>query len=141
MAKPRVYELAKDLNVDSKTVLEKLKDMGEFVKSASSTIEPPVARRLKAAFDKDDKGDAKPAASAQKPAAKPAQHKPAAAATHQGAAPAAATPGPRPQAERPAAPAPARHNNQHDNGGRPSRQGQGRPNGNRQGQGLSLIHI
>ena len=135
MAKPRVYELAKDLNVDSKTVLEKLKDMGEFVKSASSTIEPPVARRLKAAFDKDDKGDAKPAASAQKPAAKPAQHKPAAAATHQGAAPAVATPGPRPQAERPAAPAPARHNNQHDNGGRPSRQGQGRPNGNRQGQG------
>lgn len=135
MAKPRVYELAKDLNVDSKTVLEKLKDMGEFVKSASSTIEPPVARRLKAAFDKDDKGDAKPAASAQKPAAKPAQHKPAAVATHQGAAPAAATPGPRPQAERPAAPAPARHNNQHDNGGRPSRQGQGRPNGNRQGQG------
>ena len=135
MAKPRVYELAKDLNVDSKTVLEKLKDMGEFVKSASSTIEPPVARRLKAAFDKDDKGDAKPAASAQKPAAKPAQHKPAAAATHQGAAPAAATPGPRPRAERPAAPAPARHNNQHDNGGRPSRQGQGRPNGNRQGQG------
>ena len=135
MAKPRVYELAKDLNVDSKTVLEKLKDMGEFVKSASSTIEPPVARRLKAAFDKDDKGDAKPAASAQKPAAKPAQHKPAASATHQGAAPAAATPGPRPQAERPAAPAPARHNNQHDNGGRPSRQGQGRPNGNRQGQG------
>ena len=135
MAKPRVYELAKDLNVDSKTVLEKLKDMGEFVKSASSTIEPPVARRLKAAFDKDDKGDAKPAASAQKPAAKPAQHKPAASATHQGAAPAAATPGPRPQAERPAAPAPARHNNQHDNGGRPSRQGQGRPNGNRQDQG------
>ena len=135
MAKPRVYELAKDLNVDSKTVLEKLKDMGEFVKSASSTIEPPVARRLKAAFDKDDKGDAKPAASAQKPAAKPAQHKPAAAATHQGAAPAAATPGPRPQTERPAAPAPARHNNQHDNGGRPNRQGQGRPNGNRQDQG------
>ena len=36
MAKPRVYELAKVLNVDSKTVLEKLKDMGEFVKSASA---------------------------------------------------------------------------------------------------------
>ena len=56
MAKPRVYELAKVLNVDSKTVLEKLKDMGEFVKSASSTIEPPVARRLKAEFAKDDSG-------------------------------------------------------------------------------------
>lgn len=67
MGKPRVYELAKDLNVDSKTVLEKLKDMGEFVKSASSTIEPPVARRLKAAFAKDsdkggDRGGAKPSA-------------------------------------------------------------------------------
>ena len=61
MAKPRVYELAKVLNVDSKTVLEKLKDMGEFVKSASSTIEPPVARRLKAEFAKDNaKGDSKP---------------------------------------------------------------------------------
>ena len=61
MAKPRVYELAKVLNVDSKTVLEKLKDMGEFVKSASSTIEPPVARRLKAEFAKDNaKSDSKP---------------------------------------------------------------------------------
>lgn len=75
MGKPRVYELAKDLHVDSKTVLEKLKDMGEFVKSASSTIEPPVARRLKAAFAKDndksgDKGNAKPAAAVpHKPAA------------------------------------------------------------------------
>ena len=39
MAKARVYELAKELGVDSKTVLEKLKDMGEFVKSASSTVE------------------------------------------------------------------------------------------------------
>lgn len=65
MAKPRVYELAKVLNVDSKTVLEKLKDMGEFVKSASSTIEPPVARRLKAEFAKDNaKGDSKPRAAA-----------------------------------------------------------------------------
>ena len=35
MAKPRVYELAKVLNVDSKTVLEKLKDMGEFVRAAA----------------------------------------------------------------------------------------------------------
>ena len=48
MAKQRVYELAKELGVDSKTVLEKLKDMGEFVKSASSTVEAPVVRRLKA---------------------------------------------------------------------------------------------
>ena len=31
MPKARVYELAKELGVDSKTVLEKLKDMGESV--------------------------------------------------------------------------------------------------------------
>ena len=83
MAKPRVYELAKVLNVDSKTVLEKLKDMGEFVKSASSTIEPPVARRLKAEFAKDNaKGDSKPVqqrpANPPKPAAQTVQAKPAA---------------------------------------------------------------
>src|SRR5215475_10084270 len=48
--KPRVHELAKELGSDSKTVLAKLKEMGEFVKSASSTVEAPVARRLKEAF-------------------------------------------------------------------------------------------
>ncbi|MFC0125283.1 translation initiation factor IF-2 [Bifidobacterium apri] len=46
--------MAKELGVDSKTVLEKLKDMGEFVKSASSTVEAPVVRRLKASFPKAD---------------------------------------------------------------------------------------
>ena len=35
MPKARVYELAKELGVDSKTVLNKLEAMGEFVKSAS----------------------------------------------------------------------------------------------------------
>ena len=54
MAKKRVYELAKDFGVDSKTVLDKLKDMGEFVKSASSTVEAPVARKLKNAFQKGE---------------------------------------------------------------------------------------
>ncbi|MBB5872284.1 translation initiation factor IF-2 [Allocatelliglobosispora scoriae] len=48
--KARVHELAKELGVESKTVLAKLKEMGEFVKSASSTVEPPVARRLKEVF-------------------------------------------------------------------------------------------
>lgn len=50
MPKARVYELAKQFGVDSKTVLAKLKDMGEFVKSASSTVEAPVVRKLTAAF-------------------------------------------------------------------------------------------
>lgn len=46
MAKVRVYELAKELGLESKDLLKKLNDMGEFVRSASSTIEPPVVRRL-----------------------------------------------------------------------------------------------
>jgi translation initiation factor IF-2 len=46
VAKARVHELAKEFGVPSKNVLEALKDMGEFVKSASSTVEAPVARRL-----------------------------------------------------------------------------------------------
>lgn len=54
MPKARVYELAKELGVDSKTVLNKLKEMGEFVKSASSTVEAPVVRRLKTAFPSAD---------------------------------------------------------------------------------------
>ena len=48
--KARVHELAKEFGVDSKTVLAKLKEQGEFVKSASSTVEAPVARRLRESF-------------------------------------------------------------------------------------------
>ena len=50
MAKVRVYELAKEFGVESKAVMDQLKDMGEFVRSASSTIEAPVVRRLREAF-------------------------------------------------------------------------------------------
>ncbi|HEY1133791.1 MAG TPA: translation initiation factor IF-2 N-terminal domain-containing protein, partial [Nocardioides sp.] len=50
MAKTRVHELAKQYGVESKFVLDKLKEMGEFVKSASSTIEPPVEMRFKKQF-------------------------------------------------------------------------------------------
>ena len=50
MAKVRVYELAKEFGVESKAVMVKLNEMGEFVRSASSTIEAPVVRRLKEAF-------------------------------------------------------------------------------------------
>ena len=88
MAKVRVYELAKDLGVESKVVMAKLQELGEFVRSASSTIEAPVVRKLEVAFG----GTASPA----KPAAasKPAPPRPA------GAAP---SPAPRPGAPRPAA--------------------------------------
>lgn len=112
MPKARVYELAKELGVDSKTVLEKLKDMGEFVKSASSTVEAPVVRRLKAAFPKQGEASQESNTNTKKPAAKkhtapkPAAPKPAAAPTPvaaQAAKPAAPTPTPGPRAARPAA--------------------------------------
>ncbi|MDA2951339.1 MAG: translation initiation factor IF-2 N-terminal domain-containing protein, partial [Actinomycetota bacterium] len=48
--KARVHELAKELGVTSKEVLARLSEQGEFVKSASSTVEAPVARRLREAF-------------------------------------------------------------------------------------------
>lgn len=47
MAKVRVYELAKELGVESKELLAHLKSMGEFVRSASSPLEPPVVRALR----------------------------------------------------------------------------------------------
>lgn len=61
MAKVRVYELAKELGLESKTVLSTLKEMGEFVSTASSTIEAPVVRKLR---DKLASSDVKPAAKA-----------------------------------------------------------------------------
>ncbi|GGQ57751.1 translation initiation factor IF-2 [Couchioplanes azureus] len=72
--KARVHELAKELGVDSKTVLAKLKEMGEFVKSASSTVEAPVARRLRGALDAQ--GGAAPAAPAAPASSAPAPSAP-----------------------------------------------------------------
>ena len=47
MAKPRVHEIAAEMGVESKVALATLQEMGEFVKTASSSVEPPVARRLR----------------------------------------------------------------------------------------------
>ncbi len=75
--KARVHEIAAELGIDSKRTLEKLKEIGEFVKGPSSTVEPPVVRKLKAAFAEEgvvpvpqEKPVAakKPAAPAPKPA-------------------------------------------------------------------------
>ena len=119
MAKVRVHELAKELGVSSKALLAHLGDMGEFVKSASSTIEAPVVRRVKdnppAADPKAKKAAAAPKPGA-KPGPKPAPAQPAAqepAAEAPAAAPTpgpkAPTPGPKPAAapRAPEAPAPA----------------------------------
>ncbi|GLB85804.1 translation initiation factor IF-2 [Mycobacterium kiyosense] len=66
--KARVHELAKELGVTSKEVLARLNEQGEFVKSASSTVEAPVARRLRESFGGGKAAPAKGAA--QSPAAK-----------------------------------------------------------------------
>ncbi len=60
--------------MESKEVLAKLQEMGEFVRSASSTVEPPVARKLIEMFP-----DAKPAEE-KKPVKKAAAKKAAAPA-------------------------------------------------------------
>ncbi|GIG21865.1 hypothetical protein Cch01nite_25890 [Cellulomonas chitinilytica] len=99
MAKVRVYELAKELGVDSKTIMTKLNELGEFVRSASSTIEPPVVRKLRDTYPVG--GGASAAAPAPKAPARPA---PAPAAP---AAPAAAAPAPAAVPAPAAAPAPA----------------------------------
>ncbi|HET7724262.1 MAG TPA: translation initiation factor IF-2 [Propionibacteriaceae bacterium] len=99
MAKVRVWELAKELGLESKDLLTTLNDMGEFVRSASSTLEAPVVRKVreKAA---SSAAPAPQAAAAPAPApARPAPAAPAPAVTVTPTAPAA-----RP---RPAAPAPA----------------------------------
>ena len=60
MAKVRVHELAKELGITSKEALSTLKDLGEFVSSASSTIEPPVVKKLRNAYPGAGKSAAKP---------------------------------------------------------------------------------
>ncbi|WP_395243573.1 translation initiation factor IF-2 [Agromyces sp. MMS24-K17] len=102
-AKPRVHEIASELGVDSKVALEKLKEMGEYVKGPSSSIEPPVARKLKAALEAAGAANSAPASAAAPAAAKPA------GGARPGARPGAPKPGPRPPAQEaaPAAPAPA----------------------------------
>ena len=79
MSKVRVYELAKELGLESKELLAKLQEVGEFVRSASSTVEAPVLRKLMDKFPeltpseeapKAKKAPAKKAA-AKKEAAKP----------------------------------------------------------------------
>lgn len=109
MAKPRVHEVAKDLGIESKELLAKLKDMGEYVRTASSTIEPPVVRRLKEMYSKPaEAAPAKKPQAAPKPAV-PAAPKPAAASAPSPApAPAAPSePAAKPAARPAPAPAPA----------------------------------
>ena len=108
MAQPRVHEFAKEVGVPSKEVIAKLKEMGEFVKSSSSTLNPMVLKKLRAAYPAKQSApaaEAKAAKPAPKPAAKPAAAKPAAPkpAAAQSAPKPAAKPGAKPAAPKPAA--------------------------------------
>ncbi|MCC3280596.1 translation initiation factor IF-2 [Arthrobacter sp. zg-Y40] len=117
MAKVRVHELAKELGITSKDAVAKLQELGEFVRSASSTIEAPVVKKLRGAFPASDNNKAAAPAADSKPAAprsaapkpgKPAPAAPAAPAAEQPAAPAPAAPAaPAPAEAAPAAPAAA----------------------------------
>ncbi|MGW3397052.1 translation initiation factor IF-2 [Streptomyces hydrogenans] len=115
MAKVRVYELAKEFGVESKVVMAKLQELGEFVRSASSTIEAPVVRKLTDALQgpggSAGKTAAKPGAPRKAaPSPKPAAPAPAAPAAARPAAPkpGAPTPAPKPAAaEKPVTPAPS----------------------------------
>ncbi|WP_315297770.1 translation initiation factor IF-2 [uncultured Actinomyces sp.] len=107
MAKLRVHELAKELGITSKELMGHLKEAGEFVKSSSSSLEPPVVRQMRekfAAAPKSKKADAKAAPKAPKlGAAKPAAKKPAApkAATPAAHTPETPAPKPAPKADSP----------------------------------------
>src|SRR5699024_2294164 len=98
VAKLRVHEVAKQLGITSREALTKLEEIGEFVSSASSTIEPPVVKRLKAEFadaapaEKPKPAAKKPKSQAKKPAAPKAEKR---AAAEQETKPAAPKPGPK----------------------------------------------
>ncbi|RRS02059.1 translation initiation factor IF-2 [Glycomyces terrestris] len=72
-AKPRVHELAKELGTTSKELLSRLGDMGEFVKSASSTVEAPVARRLRQEYADAQGAPAASAGKTESPTPEPAK--------------------------------------------------------------------
>ncbi|MFI9510144.1 translation initiation factor IF-2 [Nocardia sp. NPDC052566] len=105
--KARVHELAKELGVTSKELLATLKEQGEFVKSASSTVEAPVARRLResvAGKSAPANGTKSGARTEQPQQARPAA-KPAAGGPRPGPRPTPAPAAPAPAAATPAAPA------------------------------------
>ncbi|KUG51545.1 translation initiation factor IF-2 [Serinicoccus chungangensis] len=122
MPKLRVYELAKELGVESKELLAHLKDQGEFVRSASSTIEPPVVRKIRenppagSGPKGSDQAQASTAKASKGSAPKPGPARPAtpspaptAATTSEAPAPAApeATPSPTPRPAEPVQQQPA----------------------------------
>ena len=52
MAKKRIYEVAKELNIDNKTVVDKAKELGFDVKSHMSSLDDNEAKKLTEVFSK-----------------------------------------------------------------------------------------
>lgn len=82
----RVHELATELGVDSKTVLTALRQIGEFTKSASSTVGYSVAKRVR------DHIRAKPGTQEPAPGRPPARQAPPPLASSRPIAPQPARP-------------------------------------------------
>ena len=49
-AEIRVYKLAKECGIESQVLMSRMRDMGEYVISASSIVEPAIAEKLRAHF-------------------------------------------------------------------------------------------
>ena len=133
MAKLRVHELAKELGITSKELMGHLKEAGEFVKSSSSSLEPPVVRQMRekfAAAPKTKKAETKPAAKAPKPSAAKPRAKKADAAPKPASRKSAEGGAPKPAPRRADAPRPARSGGPRPGGPRP---GGPRPGGPRPG--------
>ena len=77
MAKMRVHELAKELNIKSQDILDKLKNTKFDGKSASSNMEDEAQALIRGAFAKETKSaaDAKKPEAAKTGAGKPADGK------------------------------------------------------------------
>ena len=122
--KLRVHELAKKLGVTSKELLATLKEQGEFVKTASSTVEPPVVKKMEQYYapkneGADDAQNAATAGNASAPQTSAATGAATQAGTPKPAAPAAKPgpgasasgapkPGAKPGPAKPSAPKPGR---------------------------------
>uniref|UniRef100_UPI0015C42B3D translation initiation factor IF-2 N-terminal domain-containing protein n=1 Tax=Corynebacterium pacaense TaxID=1816684 RepID=UPI0015C42B3D len=100
--KLRVHELAKKLGITSKELLATLKAQGEFVKTASSTIEPPVVKKMQELYTSQG---GKQSAS-EKPGARPGGAPKPGAPKKPGQGPKPGAPG-TPKPATPAAPAAA----------------------------------
>ncbi|MHA7282362.1 translation initiation factor IF-2 [Arthrobacter sp. TMS2-4] len=104
MAKVRVHELAKELGITSKDAVAKLQELGEFVRSASSTIEAPVVKKLRGAFPNAAPTAAAPPAPSRPSAPSPGPKPGAAQAAPEAPAPAAPAAPSTPAPEAPVAP-------------------------------------